>query len=184
VTAATDHAVEGFTAHTRALAIAEIVSGLESLEVMELIHHLDLAPDPYLATERETVADWARTHGLDALRQALTAIGAVSTGEGTAEPTTARDVHKGDHIRLADGHELVVAAIDLGLYTASIRSARGGGGFFVPLDQSVEILARADGPDLGPLFEDEHRRAQADYDDGPGHQDNDEDDDQDTEADA
>jgi hypothetical protein len=93
MTAATeyaDHAVEGFTAHTRALAIAEIVSGLESLEVMELIHHLDLAPDPYLATERETVADWARTHGLDALRQALTAIGAVSTGEGTAEQ---RDIY-------------------------------------------------------------------------------------------
>jgi hypothetical protein len=127
MTAATeyaDHAVEGFTAHTRALAIAEIVSGLESLEVMELIHHLDLAPDPYLATERETVADWARTHGLDALRQALTAIGAVSTGEGPAAP------------------------------------------------------------ELGDLIEAEYRDSQADYDDGPNHQDYDEDDDQDTEADA
>jgi hypothetical protein len=146
VTAATDHAVEGFTAHTRALAIAETVSGLESLEVMELIHHLDLAPDPYLATERETVADWARTHGLDALRQALTAIGAVSTGEGPAEPWNGR-------------------GIDPATLPAWERA----------------LLAEQQ---LDPMTEAEYRRAQADFDDGPGHQDYDEDDDQDTEVDA
>jgi hypothetical protein len=39
-------------------------------------------------------------------------------------------------------------------------------------------------PELGDLIEAEYRDSQADYDDGPGHQDHDEDDDQDTEADA
>jgi hypothetical protein len=39
-------------------------------------------------------------------------------------------------------------------------------------------------PELGDLIEAEYRDSQADYDDGPNHQDYDEDDDQDTEADA
>jgi hypothetical protein len=49
------------------------------------------------------------------------------------------------------------------------------------LDQLVD---RMPAPDLGDLIEAEYRDSQADYDDGPNHQDYDEDDDQDTEVDA
>lgn len=69
-----DYAVSALAAHTERLAIAEIVGGLESLTVMELIHYLDLTADPQLATERETVADWAKVHGLEALKTALVAV--------------------------------------------------------------------------------------------------------------